>query len=239
METPQVGKGSAVKGKGGRLAAFGRYMLPAAWLLATVGCYAPWITHWTAALTLAGPDLAEFVKFLPAVADGTLGVHRHAFYLPIVAVILGVALLVGSPGLRYPTPVRAGAVLLSIPLSTQLLPPAWSPAGLFTREFLLQPVALAFCWLALTSFPLLGRLPLRWTGPVMALLSLIAALLPAQQLAAVKPHLDAVYGRPPALGWGLALSVAGLLLAAIAAMAVALARGKAKARMAMTGEKRR
>ena len=68
---------------GSRLAVV-RLLLPLGWLLAAIGYYGPWIAHATAALTLSGADMAEFVKFLPAVQDGTLAVARQLFYLPPV-----------------------------------------------------------------------------------------------------------------------------------------------------------
>ncbi len=68
-----------------------RLFLPFGWMLATVGYYGPWIVHKTAALTLTGSDMGEFVKFLPGVLDGSLRVMRQLFYLPPMAVALGVA----------------------------------------------------------------------------------------------------------------------------------------------------
>jgi len=199
-------------------------LLPAGWLLAAGGYLGPWIAHRTAALTLAGPDMAEFAKFLPGAQDGSLPVIRQLFYLPIVAVALGVALLVGARVLRYSWPVRGLAVLLSIPLSAQLLPPAWSAASLLTPEFRLQPIALAVCWLALASFWLLARLPLRLTAFAAGSLALLGCVLVAWQYLVVKPAIDTLYGQAPAIGWGLVACLAGLLLAAAASLALALAR---------------
>jgi hypothetical protein len=202
-----------------------RWALPIGWLAAAVGCYGPWIAHKTAALTLAGPDLGEFVKFLPGVIDGSLHVIRQLFYFPIAAVVLSVSLLVGSRCLRYPWPVRAAALLLSLSLSTQLLPPAWSLTSLRATEFRVQSIALLGCWLALAAFWLLGRLSLRWTSLAAAVLMIASALLSTWQYAVVKPAIDAVYGRPSGLGWGFALCLVGLLLGAAASMVLGLIGG--------------
>lgn len=187
-----------------------RLLLPLGWALAAIGYYGPWIGHATAALTLTGTDMAEFVKFLPSVVEGTLEVERLLFYLPPLAVVVGVAFLIAEERLDYPWPVRLLAVGLCPPLSLQLLPPAWSPASLATPEFRLQATALGLCWLLLAAFWLLGRLPARFSGLLTAVLALVSAVLPAWQLFVVKPAIDSVYGTAPPVGWGFFVCLAGL-----------------------------
>jgi hypothetical protein len=196
-----------------------RWLLPVGWVLAAIGYYGPWISHGTAALTLSGADMAEFVKFLPGALDGSLGVVRQLFYLPPLAVVVSVALLVGSRWLRYPWPFRVLALILAIPVSLQMLPPAWSPSSLFAAEFRLQSIALGICWLLLAGFWLLGRLPLWVTGSLTAMLSLAAVALCTWQLLVVKPAIDTVYRTPPAVGWGFPVCMFGLVVMAAAAVA--------------------
>ncbi len=193
-----------------------RFLLPLGWILAAVGYYGPWIAHRTAALVISGVDMGEFVKFLPGIPDGTLKVTRELFYLPPVAVVVGVAFLVGSRWLRYPWPLRVLFLLLAVPVSLQLLPPAWSPAGLRTAEFRLQAVALGICWLLLAGFWLLGNLP-PWPGGVLsAALSLAAGGITTWQFMIVKPAIDGVYGTPSPVGWGYFLCMTGLAVTATA-----------------------
>ena len=200
-----------------------RVLLPLGWLLAAVGYFGPWIAHPTAALTLSGVDMGEFVKFLPGVLDGSLKVTRQLFYLPPWTVAVTVALLAGSRRLRYPRLLQVAFVLLAVPVSLQLLPPAWSPASLLTPEFRLQTVALGFSWLLLASFRPLGRwLAPRLAGALSAILALLAALLAAWQFWIVKPAIDQVYRRPPPVGWGLGLCLAGLAILAVAGAILAL-----------------
>ncbi|MBN1660072.1 MAG: hypothetical protein JXA93_16850 [Anaerolineae bacterium] len=188
-----------------------RLLLPPGWLLAAVGCYGPWIGHSTAALALTGIDMGEFVKFLPAVQAGELPLARQLFYLPAFVVVMSVALLVGAPGLRYGKGMRAAALVLAVPVSLQLLPPAWSPASLMGDEFRLQLAALAVCWGALAASWLLGRLPAWLLGATTASLAAGALGASAWQMWAVKPEIDALYGRPPALGWGFYACLVGLI----------------------------
>jgi hypothetical protein len=206
---------------GGRLPVL-RLLLPVSWLLAAAGYYAPWVAHPTAALTLGGVDMAEFVKFLPPVQDGSLELVRQLFYLPPVAVVVTVALLAWSRALRYPWPLRWLFLAGALPVSLQLLPPAWSPASLLTPEFRLQTAALVACWLLLALSWLLGRLPAWMGGGLSTMLALAAVALPSWQFELAKPAVDAVYGRSPAVGWGFFVGIAGLVLLAIAGIGLVL-----------------
>jgi hypothetical protein len=197
-----------------------RLLLPVGWVLAAVGYFGPWIAHKTAALTLTGVDLGEFVKFLPL--DASVRVVRQVFYLPPLAVILSIALLVGSRRLGFPWLLRLLMLVLALPVSLQLLPPAWSPASLLTAEFRLQTLALGLCWLLLAGFWLLGRLPPRLAGVLSTGLAPAAALLAAWQFLSVKPAIDAVYGTPPPIGWGFWVCLAGLAVVAAASVVLLL-----------------
>jgi hypothetical protein len=185
-------------------------LAPVAWALATVGYFGPWIAHETAALTLSGVDMGEFVKFLPPVMDNSLRVVRQLFYLPPVAVVSSVALLACSRELRYPWTLRVLALALAVPVSLQLLPPAWSPATLMSTEFRLQTVTMGVLWLLLAGTWLWGRLVLRLTGLLSAAMALVAAVLSAWQFSLVKPAIDVVYSMPPGIGWGFFVCLIGL-----------------------------
>lgn len=199
-----------------------RVILPVGWLLAAVGYYGAWVAHQTAALTLSGADMGEFVKFLPGVLDGSQHVVRQLFYLPPVAVVTGVALLVGQSCLRYTVMLRLLALASAVPLSLQVLPPAWSPGSLLSAEFRLQTLSLIACWVLLAGFWLWGRWPLALNASLAAAVALAAAGLAGWQFLAVKPAIDSVYGTPPAIGWGYVCCLAGLAMMALSGAAAAL-----------------
>jgi hypothetical protein len=192
--------------------------------MGAAGYYGPWIAHPTAALTLSGVDMGEFVKFLPGVLDGTLPAVRQLFYLPPLAVVASVALLIGSGRLCYSWPVRALALLLAVPVSLQLLPPAWSPTSLTMVEFRPQTIALGVCCLSLfmAGLGLWRQLPAWLAGSLSAFLSLAAMGLSSWQLLAVKPALDEVYGTPPSVGWGFFLCLVGLAIVAASSVMLGL-----------------
>jgi hypothetical protein len=206
-----------------------RVLLPVGWLLAAVGYYGPWIDHSTAALTLSGVDIGEFVKFLPGVLEGSLAAIRQLFYLPPVAIVLSMALLVGSRQLRYPWPLRILILGLAVPVSLQLLPPAWSPDSLRAAEFLAQTIALGVCWLALASFWLWGSLPVWLTGSLSASLALAALALSVWQFILAKPAIHEVYGTPASFGWGFFLCQAGLAIIAVGSVRL-VRQGQASSR---------
>jgi hypothetical protein len=199
-----------------------RWLLPLGWLVGAAGYFGPWIDHPSAALVLSGADMGEFVKFLPAVVNGTLAVHRQVFYSPALALVATVALLAGSIALRYRWALRLVMVSLAVPVSLQLLPPAWSVASLTAPEFRLQVMGLLVCWLLLGGLSLLGRMPLALSAVVTTLLCLSAAVLSTWQLLLAKPSIDQVYGRAPAIGWGFYACVAGLVVTALLALTSAL-----------------
>lgn len=199
-----------------------RWMLPIGWCLATIGFLGPWVSHPTAALTLSGVDMGEFVKFLPPVLDGSLRIIRQFFYLPPFAVAASIALLFGTRGLHYGKGFRVLALLLALLVSLQILPPAWSPASLMSAEFRTQTVALGISWLLLATSWLARRLRLWLRSSLSAALCLVALLLPLWQYLTVKPAIDVVYSSRPGTGWGLLLCLAGLAVTATASVLLVL-----------------
>lgn len=198
-----------------------RVLLPTGWALAAVGFFGPWISHPAVGLVLSGVDMGEFVKFLPSVLSGATAAYRQLFYMPPVAIIVSIALFIASKRLRLPAFIRALAIGIAVPLSLQLLPPAWSPSSLLTPEFRLQTVALGVCWLLLAGSWLLANLPPWLSGLLSAMLSVAAVALPLWQYLALKPSINEVYGKPPAVGWGLPICLVGLSITAGASLVFA------------------
>jgi hypothetical protein len=199
-----------------------RLLLPAGWVLAAAGYFGPWIAHTTTGLTLSGVDMGEFVKFLPGVLDGTLEVTREMFYLPPLTVVVSLALLIGSRRLGYPWLLQVLGLLFAVPVSLQLLPPAWSPSSLMMAEFRLQTIAVGICWVLLAGFWLLGRVPPWLTGSLSAGLAMTAIGLSTWQFLATKTAIDGVYGAAPAIGWGFPLCMGGLAILVAGGVTLAL-----------------
>jgi hypothetical protein len=205
-----------------------RKVTPAALLLAFAGYLGPWVDHRAAALVLSGQDMGEFVKFLPEVREGRVFMERLLFYLPPLAIAIGLALLAGMRSregrMVYPWPVAVFLAVAVGPVALTLLPPVWSPAVLTSQEFRLQFFAFLFC-LLLAGLRLLagtGRLlrllPAQALPAVVGCLGLVAAALACWQFLAIKPAVDRVYGQPVQVGWGFFLTLGGLLAVAIVAL---------------------
>lgn len=196
-----------------------RFLAPVALLLGLVGYFGPWVAHKAAALVLTGQDLGEFVKFLPDVRAGTVTVRRELFYLPLLAGSLGFTASASHRRWDYPWFLRWLLVILAVPVALSMLPPAWTPQLMLTAEFRLQAIAIAICVAMVLLSPLLRRLPPAALEGATAILALAAAIVPVQRFLRIRPLIDAVYGRPVVLGWGLWLSPIGFGLAALVCVA--------------------
>jgi len=204
-----------------------RVILLVALGLGLVGYFAPWVAHKAAALVLVGQDMAEFVKFLPEVRAGELHVLRQLYYLPLLAGGVGLLFAAANRRLGFPWPVRWLMVVLAVPVSLSMLPPAWTPRLMLQPEFRLQSVAIAVCLLLAGLNALLRRVSpilLEW---VAAFLALVAAAVPPWQFLRLRPALDSVYGRPIDLGWGVWLTPLGFGVLAVALMVPTIARWRA------------
>ncbi len=212
----------------------GRWLLLTGLLLAAVGAsFAPWVDRPAAALVLTAPDLAEFVKFLPEVRDGSLKVQRLLFLLPLFVATFSLPLAVAARRLAYPAWVRWTVLAAVIPLSLTLLPPVWSPGVLLSAEFRLQTVACLLCLGLVITARWLGRVPFRPLLALLVPLSLAAPTLATWQFLVVRQAVARAYASPIVPGWGVwataigfALTIFGLLLIALDRFAPATFAGK-------------
>ena len=139
----------------------------------------------------------------------------------------------------YSWPVRIAYLLFAVVTALNLLPPAWTPQQLLTPEFRLQAVAMLFCLALVAISPLIGLFQsprtlieslggtadgrgrrgclwrVAWASAfvrvlVLVLLAGAAIYFPVAQFRQVLPTLAELYGQNPEIGWGPALTVAGL-----------------------------
>ncbi len=206
-----------------------RWFLLAGTLLAAWGVtFAPWVSRPAAALALTAPDLAEFVKFLPEVRANALPVERLFFLAPLFLITVSIPFIATSRRLNYPRPVRWLALAATIPLALQLLPPVWSPAVLSAPEFRLQTAGCLISlglvvvsrWLPQLQATLLAGLPplLWWAGTVAAL----------YQFFLVQPAVSSAYSSRIRPGWGIWLTLVGLLLLTVCWLQTSFFLQKAK-----------
>ncbi len=188
----------------------GRWLLLPGWLITTAGAsYAPWVERGPAALVLTAPDLAEFVKFLPEVRDGTLAVQRMLFLAPLFGVALATPLTASLARLAYPGWLRAVLLAMVIPLGLTLLPPVWSPSVLTSDEFRLQTAGCVACLFLVAASRWLGRLPPRPTVVLLVTLWLAAPAVALWQFGRVQAAVAAAYAGPVVPGWGAWAALAG------------------------------
>ena len=189
-----------------------RVLLPVFGLLALSGYFGPWVDHKAAGLAILGLDLGEYVKFLPAVRSGEIGLWREGFYLPLVAVSLAFSLYAFRTELGYPWYVRAGLLAVAVMAALNLLPPAWTPQRMLTPEFQQQSWGIVICLAASgvqSAAGLVAALGKRHHRH-----SVSAWLQPACLSGSFSRYCRALaelYNQPLAPGWGLWVMAVGLI----------------------------
>ena len=189
------------------------------------GYFGPWINHRAAVLVITGLDLGEYVKFLPVVQQGQLSIWREGFYLPLVTVSLSLSFwafrnTLGRGRARPATTQRITWLLrlvmlaLAVVAALNLLPPAWTPSLLLDEDegFRLQSAVLALCLAAVAVSPLLALLPHIVPGALVVILSLASLWWPISGFLRVLPNIEALYNEPLSPGWGMYVTILGLVL---------------------------
>ncbi len=193
-----------------------RLLLPVAVLLTLAGYFGPWVDHRAAGLVITGLDLGEFVKFLPPVRSGEVWLWRPGFYAPLVAASAACSLAAYRRAYAYPVWLRLGLLAAAAVAATNLAPPAWTPARLLEPEFRVQTAALAILLIGFAISPVLASLSERLWRAIVLLLTAAAILFPAHGYFAALPAISDLYGYALRPGWGLWLTLAGLVLLAVA-----------------------
>jgi hypothetical protein len=187
--------------------------------LALASYWLAWVSHPAAGLTIAAVDFAEFPKFMPQVRSGSLAVWREAFYMPLFA--LGLALAVwtgvardipGEPWSRWV--IRAAAVFL--PLTPSVF------NVLESGELQTQVRLAAAIAAAVVLAPVWRRLPLPVVFGLLAGCFIFGGAAPAVQFLQMKPAIDEIYRQAPALGPGFWIDLAAFGVLGILSLVRAL-----------------
>jgi len=179
-----------------------------AWAVAVWGV---WVPGHAVGTQVLGVDMAEAVKFLPAVRGGQIPIWREGFLLPQCT--LSFLLSVHAWRRRWPfsTWVRFLLMVLAMAVALSMLPPAWSPATLRSPEWRLQ---VAFILVALGGAilsPLWRYFPV-WVGNTVVLVcGLGTGVVLLRQLPRVWPEFEHVYHTHLPYGPGVGAVVVGIL----------------------------
>ena len=216
-----------------RDAAAGGWLSLLGLVLVVTGYFGPWVPHETAALTVTGFELAEFAKFFPQVQGGTVSLSRELFYLPLIAGLMLLILIVGRSANRLARWILAPlvAVLLLVALLPYPVVDAVRQALVTRSPAVLDPQYAGQLRLVLVGVvasllsPLTQRLPSRGQDILVALLALAGVVPPLWQFAVLRPLISVLYDAPFGLGWGLVACTAGFSLLLISGVRAALADG--------------
>jgi hypothetical protein len=178
-----------------------------------VGYFGPWVAHQAAGLVLSADDLAEFVKFMPAVRSGELGIVRELFFVPIWLTSIGLGLLAGrlrSIGRRI-----VGLLTSLLLVFTPLPPYSFLLSAYQSSEFGLTFWATLIAMLITIGIAIWGgRISDRVEASLWIVLGLAAASIAPLHFVKVQPAIEQLYHFD--IGWGFwAVVIGGLGLALI------------------------
>ena len=195
-----------------------RTILLIALIISLVGYFGPWVWHPAVAFRYSADDLAEFVKFMPAVRSGQMPIARELFFTPIWLASIGTALWLGAF-------VRRGLVRWLVGLLTlyaAIWPMPMYPFILdayrsaeFGLSFWGSVAAVVTGGMALVGG---ARLPDRVRAGAWIAIGLAGAILAPSTFALLKPALDTQHGWTLSIGWGIGAVVIGF--AAVTAFGV-------------------
>jgi len=191
----------------------------AAWGIALVGYFGPWVGRRAAALAWNAYDLFDLLRLLPEIETGALSVNLQALRLPLVglAVLLPVVLADASIGWRISGALGgAGLALATLPPYPEIVS-AWHTPG-WRVPFWWGVGAMLAAVAAVWSAPRLGRyrpwLLLAWLA--------VTGLPAAATFARLLPALQTLHAVPISPGWGFWGCMGGLGCTAILLWAQAL-----------------
>jgi len=201
-----------------------------------VGYWAPWVDDPAAGLVQNGFELSEFVKLLPQVRNSREPVFRWLFFLPLPTVALGLSLWATRESRHCLSGCAArwlgmAPVAVSLLLLMILIPPyPYTIGRLLGDEFRTRTILALLSWAA---FPLTLLRRTRWLARrrvlvLLAFLMIIGTASSIVQFLCLRDALNAVYGRPTLIGWGVWLMSAGML-AILGGTALGFRQAKGKA----------
>lgn len=192
----------------------------AAWGIALVGYFGPWVGRQAAALAWNAYDLFDLLRLLPEIETGALPVNLQALRLPLVglAVLLPMLLAKAHPLWRISGAlVGAGLALATLPPYPEIVS-AWHTPG-WRIPFWWGIGAMLTAGAAVWFAPRMGRyrpwILLAWLA--------VTALPAAATFVRLLPALRALHAAPIGPGWGFWTCIGGLSCVALILWIQALA----------------
>ncbi len=186
-----------------------RSVLLIALVAALAGYFGPWLWHPAVAFRYSADDLAEFVKFMPALRSGQAPITRELFFLPLWLAAFGLALWLGRYMKRGWLRWLVGLVIVyaaiwPMPAYPFILDAYRSPE--FGASFWGSGIAAVLCAAALAIG---GRLADRAAALAWIVVGMAGATIAPVAFSQLKPALDALHGWAMSLGWGIGAVVIG------------------------------
>ena len=183
-----------------------------AWAVAVWGV---WVPGQAVGTMVLGVDMAEAVKFLPAVRAGQVHVWREGFLLPQFTLSLFLSVHAWQRRWPFSRGVRALVTLLAVAVALSMLPPAWTPGLLRAPEWREQTTFILVALAAGVLAPVWRYLPYRLGDGVLLLLGLTTGVVVWRHVTRVWPEFEKVYHTSLEYGvglWALPVGIVGLVL---------------------------
>ncbi|HSH01458.1 MAG TPA: hypothetical protein VLL52_02995 [Anaerolineae bacterium] len=178
-----------------------------------IAYFLPWQPHEAAGLRLIGWEIGEWVKFLPQVQSGEVGINRDWFYLPPVTLGLCLILLTANwSNWRWQTWVQRG---LGVGLSL-LAVPAWEVIrGEPSHQWRPRLIAIGVVML-MGVIVMTGRRWPDWLGRSMLLVTaIVGTILPVWAYWGVRPAVSYWLQTDIGVGSGVWLHLVGFIVVII------------------------
>lgn len=208
-----------------RLQYWRRQIIILAFAIILAGYFLKWLPHPTAGLSFIGIDIGEWVKFLPEVRAGELGITRNAFYLPPITLSL---MMVGW-SLQWPARRWQNWAfnILALLISMLSLPSIEAVVGEPTSEWLARILLVSLVVLAVAAsyfskfFSRKVLTKVQWFS--FLALGLIGAIFPTVTYLMIREPVSNLLRESIGIGPGVWLNAVGhLLLVAISLYALAI-----------------
>ena len=192
------------------------FVLRLAFTLILLAYFLVWLPRPVVGLSFIGLELGEWVKFLPAVSSGAVGIDRNLFYMP--PLLLGLIMVIWTAG--WPDNLRTMvARFAAVLVAAVALPSVDAIRFESADQWLLRLGAVmlvAALALILKWWPRTNRQRLRRArGAAWLVLGLMGALLPTWAYLVVRPEVATLLAAPVGTGVGVWLNALGFLLTAV------------------------
>ncbi len=185
-----------------------------------LGYFLVWLPQPVVGLSFIGLELGEWVKFIPQLRSGELGINRNIFYLPPITLSLMIILWTTNwPNNNWQTWVTR---FLAIVIAFLTFPALESILGEPPAQWLFRILLISLVVIFAAVMPLVQKWPHTLTGIIpwiaIMLLGFVGGILPTWAYFSITPVVEELVRTHVGAGLGLWLNLSGHLMASVIAL---------------------